>query len=58
MDIELINIDKQEVCEKFNNKDKEYLFELLDKKDITDIKVIYKLREGDNHTQEIERRNK
>ena len=47
MNIEIININKQEISLILNNKNKEDLFELLDKKEYSDIKIIYKeLKEG------------
>ena len=42
MNIELINIDKQEVSTRLFNKNKNDLFELLDKKEYSDIKIIFK----------------
>ena len=42
MNVEIINIDKQETSLRLFNKDKNDLFELLDKKDYSDIKIIYK----------------
>jgi len=42
MNIEIINIDKKETSLRLFNKDKNDLFELLDKKEYSDIKIIYK----------------
>ena len=42
MNIELINIDKQEVSLRLNNRNKNDLFNLLDEKNYSDIKIIFK----------------
>jgi len=45
MNIEIINIDKQDICLKLNNKNNEDLCDWLINKNISDIKIIYKLKE-------------
>ena len=63
MDIELINIDKQEVSLRLNNQNKNDLFNLLDEKEYSDIKIIFKeikedLKGGIKENENIRRNTK
>jgi len=63
MDIELINIDKQEVSLRLYNQNKNDLFNLLDEKEYSDIKIIFKeikedLKGGIKENENIRRNTK
>ena len=63
MNIELINIDKQEVSLRLNNQNKNDLFNLLDEKEYSDIKIIFKeikedLKGGIKENENIRRNTK